>query len=135
MDLISVSKLISAISVHYPAFKKNCMDEGGKISKAFCEEWHRHIGHLDFYEALNKLDNYIKSGNKFAPNVNEFLKESVKCEKASYAYEARNKIRFEVIRGRLYDQEGREYSDPGKDASIWSIDPMGRILCDGMLVN
>lgn len=130
MDLNSVGRLISAISVHYPAMKKHCTDEAGKIDRYFAEEWHRHLKDADFNKCLDKLDKYLKQGNKYAPEVTYFLQEDRKVE----AFSFRGKRQWVVRKGRLFDQDGYEYADANNPYGEWELDPMGRLLLDGVLM-
>ena len=97
-----IGKLLGVISIHYPNHMKNTDLE------SVIKEWHRIIGFLDYDEALARLDAYMEDAeNKKPPMAIDFKR--VKPRKALDVFHAPIEHQWKIIKGRLYDEEDREY--------------------------
>lgn len=129
MNLNSVGSLLVKIAVHYPSFRKQILNSEGNISKAVAEEWERRIGFLSDEEADRLLEAYLMDEEKsrYAPNCAYFLQYKRQALRSSYSAPEREQVRYEIIRGELYDQEGRIYADPNDPDAYWYKNAYGSV--------
>lgn len=133
MNLNSVGNLLIKIAVHYPAFRKHITNSEGNVSKAIAEEWERRIGFLTEEQADALLEAYLmdEGKNKYAPNCAYFLQYKKQGNRNAYSAPERADLRFTVIGGNLYDQEGRLYADPDDPDARWYKNAYGNICKRG----
>ena len=130
MTLDSVGNLLIKICVHWPAAKKNFLNQEGKVSKLVAEEWYNRIGFLDDEKVDAMLEEYLLNPevNKYAPGVPYFLGHRKERKASGFvAGEARMENRYRVKDGILYDQEDRIYADPEDPDGVWYTNAYGYI--------
>ena len=129
MDLREIGKLCEKILVHYPGFSKQCLTPDGNMSRSFLEEWHRIIGFLSYEDAIARLDAWMEGDDhKKAPMAVDF--KLVKPKRKDEAFHAPISHIWRIERGRLFDEEDREYVvDPTNELPFyWNEDG---IACQG----
>lgn len=111
MDIQSIGKLLQSICVHYPSFKKEAVGPDNKFYRSYMDEWHKHIGFLDYEEAEQILTDWIMSDNgKFAPKVSDFLKAKDRKKPKTAYFMDNTPRRYHIGRhGELLDEEEMEY--------------------------
>lgn len=131
MTLEEIGKLMSAISVHYPAFRRHIMDADGKISGGMAREWHRRLGYLELGEALARLDSWLaqpEERRKSAPDTTWFTPQAVRggrtFERLGEGFD-----RIDA-NGHLSNAEGMVFAFPEPDRiyETYHYDGMGRIM-------
>lgn len=131
MDIHEIGNLLERIMVHYPTFEKQVIKDG-KLSRAVGEEWHRLIGFLTFDDAVARLDSYLMSeDNKKPPMATDFLKHKPKKEVETFHAPISHQWRVE--KGRLFDEEDREYVVDPTDELPFYYDEEGNI-CQGKTI-
>lgn len=110
MDLNEIGNLLETIAVHYPATLKNITDPDGGLSKRVCEEWLRLIGFLEYDEAISRLDAYLQSDDpRKPPMAVDFLKTKPRREPNYFRAPIKDR-KWKIVKGRLFDEEDREYA-------------------------
>lgn len=108
MDLKETGKLCEKILVHYPSFAKQCLTPDGNMSRSFLEEWNRIIGFLSYEDAIERLDAWMEGDDhKKAPMAVDF--KLTKPRHKDDAFHAPISHIWRIERGRLFDEEDREY--------------------------
>lgn len=108
MDHSGIEKLIKTIGINYPQSRKYFESSGGGISESVINEWYRQIGYLSYEDAVARLDAWMESeDHKRAPMAVDF--KLVKPRKKDDIFHAPISHIWKIIRGRLYDEEDREY--------------------------
>lgn len=79
MDHAQIGKLLGVISIHYPSFRVN-------EPELMIPEWYRIIGHLDYDEALARLDAWMEDpNNSKAPRAIDFKQAHTENRKKYYS--------------------------------------------------
>lgn len=133
MDLNSVAKLLSAISVHYPKFRQQISTEDGKIDRSVAEEWYKRIGYLDYEEADKRFEKYLRTSEaKYPPTISYFMNYT-ENKKPQFHYNGH--IKYHVGKhGELLDEEDREYINPNDMLTPYTYNETGHIVQGGRLV-
>lgn len=129
MDLKEIGDLLVKICIHYPTSIKNFTDKEGKLDKRIAEEWQRIIGFLSYEDAIARLDAWMEGDDhKKAPMAIDF--KLVKPKRKDEAFHAPIIHIWRIERGRLFDEEDREYVvDPTNELPFyWNEDG---IACQG----
>ena len=128
-SLQEIGDLLERIAMHYPTFVKQISDSNG-LRKDVCEEWHRIIGYLEYQELLDRLDAYMDDpDNRKPPMAVDF--KHVKSTTKSETFHVKIPHIWKIERGRLYDEEDREYVvNPAIELPFyWNADG---VACQGM---
>lgn len=141
----SIGKLLKSISVNYPRFRSEiCNKDGTSIRPEVLTEWQRHIGFLDYEEALERLDRHMASENgNHIPKPMDLRKAGgTKKDDIYHApIEHRWHLEFsprdpEHMHGRMYDQNDYEYVHVAGYEDGYHYDRNGRICTlDGKVVH
>lgn len=144
MNLDSIGKLLTKITINYPRFRKDIStQDGSRIRKDVAEEWMRHIGYLSFDEALERLDLYMlgETGNRPPKPID--LRKCRPTRSEEWHSPEHHSWHLEFTKwdtsqrhGRLYDQEGREYVHDPTYEDGYHYNQEGRICTiDGKVVH
>lgn len=143
MERSGIKKYLQVIAINYPSYKKHIESENG-IPEMIITEWHRQIGFLDYDEALARLDAWMgsESGSRIPKPAD--IKNMCLSRRDSEVFYDKTPHQWHLeftkgdktrMHGRLFDEEGREYSHDPLYADRYHYDKMGRICTiDGRVV-
>ena len=143
MDRSGIVKLLKAVSVNYPTFRRHIEADGGGISQAVIDEWDRQIGFLDYDEAMYRLDQHMGGENGMKiPKPADLKRFRSSNAKEEWHEPIRHQWHLGYMRwdkqrmhGRLFDEEGREYVHDPRYEDGYHYDRDGRICTnDGKVV-
>ena len=145
MNLESIGKLLNTIAVSYPRIRNEIGNKDGtKIRMDVVQEWYRHIGFLEYEEALQRLDEYMlgPDGSKI-PKPLDLKKQRTRRKSEEWHSPDRHIWHLEFPRwdtqkmhGRLFDQEDREYVHDPTYEDGYHYNQQGRICtADGRVVH
>ena len=130
--------------MNYPRVRNDiCGKDGSTIRPEVLQEWYRHIGYLEYDEALERLDYHMMSenGNKAPKPIDlKINKPQKKGEEWHAPIEHKWHLEFmkwdpEHMHGRVFDQDDYEYVHDPCYEDGYHYDRDGRICTiDGKVV-
>jgi len=142
-NLNEIGDLLEKIAIHYPAFGKQIQAKDGSLRKDVCEEWQRIIGYLSYEDLIERFDRYMEQDDSHkAPLAMDFRKVRSSAKKEYFHYSDPDRVYHLVFppgdvehrRGRVFDEEDREYVHDPTYEGHYHYNKMGQIVTDDGLV-